>query len=120
MTLIDDSYPCPRCGEYGLVYDGMLAWRSGPRPPRELARKDVTLSARADVEREHCYHCTRCGAEFWQDVEQRSIHLYEEGAGGQYVYSGLFGWQRKTYEAGRPVIRDTFDPPKPRKQKPDG
>lgn len=66
---IYEARPCPKCGAHRLVYDGMLVWRSGPRPPRKLARKKVRFSRRADVEREHCYHCEACGAEFFQDVE---------------------------------------------------
>jgi DNA-directed RNA polymerase subunit RPC12/RpoP len=82
------TYSCPKCGK-PLVYDGMLVWRSGPRPPRNLASKNVGFSPRADYERERIYHCDHCGAEFWEDVEQRYPHLYEEGARGKYVYSAF-------------------------------
>lgn len=75
-----EARPCPKCGAHRLVYDGMLVWRSGPRPPRKLARKNVRFSHRADMERERCYHCEACGAEFFQDMETRRSHLYEEAA----------------------------------------
>jgi hypothetical protein len=81
-------YPCPKCGEL-LIYDGMLVWRSGPRPPRNLASKEVGFSPRADYERERIYHCEHCGGEFYEDVEQRHPHLYEEGVRGQYVYNAF-------------------------------
>lgn len=79
-------YPCPKCGEHRVVYDGLLVWRSGDRPPRNLARKQVGFSPRADYERERIYHCRNCGAEFYQDVEQRRFHLYEEGKQGVFRY----------------------------------
>jgi len=85
MTI--ESYPCPKCGEYRLIYEGMLVWRSGPRPPRNLARKQVAFSPRSDYERERLYHCGHCGTEYFQDVEQKSPHLYAENAAGQYVYN---------------------------------
>jgi hypothetical protein len=109
MAEIDSSYPCPKCGAYQLVYDGVLLWRSGPRPPRELARTDVGFSPRADVERERCYHCASCGAEFFQDVEQRSAHLYAEGGGGQYVYSGVHGWQVRRFDGGKWIVEAVKD-----------
>ncbi|MFC1974864.1 hypothetical protein ACFLXQ_00525 [Chloroflexota bacterium] len=86
---IDQSYPCPKCGEKRLVYDGMLVWRTGPRPPRKLARKQIGFSPRSDYERERIYHCENCEAEFYEDMEQRSIHLYEEGVIGKYVYNNI-------------------------------
>lgn len=85
MTLIE-TYPCPKCGEYRLVYDGMLVWRSGSRPPRRLARKEIGFSPRADYERERCYHCENCGAEFFEDVDSSVIRLYEEGGKGVYEF----------------------------------
>jgi predicted RNA-binding Zn-ribbon protein involved in translation (DUF1610 family) len=92
-------YPCPKCGEYRVLYEGMLVWRSGPRPPRKLARKQIVFSARADVERERIYHCEHCGAEFFQDVEQSRVHLYEEGVSGQYTYNGAWKtWQHRAYD----------------------
>jgi hypothetical protein len=92
---IYDSRPCPQCGEYRLVYDGMLVWRSGPRPPRNLARKKVGFSPRADYERERCYHCAACKAEFFEDMEIRQPHLYEEGTRHKYLYSALKrGWDK--------------------------
>lgn len=92
-----ESYPCPKCGEHRLIYDGMLVWRSGTRPPRNLARKQISFTARADYERERLYHCEQCGAEFFQDVEQHSVHLYEEHVGGQYLYNSawrVWEWRR--------------------------
>ena len=87
------------CGEYGLIYEGMLVWRSGPRPPRKLARKQVGFSPRADYERERLYHCDRCGTKFYQDMEQKSIHLYAETEIGHFV----FDHSRQAWEAtGRP------------------
>lgn len=91
---IDESYPCPVCGEGHLVYEGMLVWRSGPRPPRELARKNVGFSPRADYERERIYHCAGCGAEFFEDMENKRPHLYGE-KGGYYTYDRWEGiWRR--------------------------
>jgi hypothetical protein len=73
----------------------MLIWRSGPRPPRNLARKNAGFSPRADHERERCYHCAECKAEFFADMENRQPHLYEEGTRFKYLYSGLkHGWDR--------------------------
>lgn len=97
MTLWE-TYPCPKCGKAGLVYEGMLAWRHGPRPPRKLARKDLELGAGGDYERENLYHCSACGAQFFEDVEQRGqIHLYEEG-NGKYLYNQFTArWQRDVY-----------------------
>jgi hypothetical protein len=100
---INRTYPCPKCEENHLVYDGMLVWRNGPRPPRKLARKQVGFSPRADYERERIYHCKNCKAEFYEDMEQRSIHLYEEGVTGRYVYNNIerrwqlqkFPWKKK-------------------------
>ncbi len=83
MTLPEN---CPKCGQQSLVYDGTLVWRSGPRPPRELARTTVGFLPRADYELERLYHCLHCGAEFYADVEQRQPHLYEEGQPGRYTY----------------------------------
>ena len=99
--LLDNSYPCPKCGDYTLIYDGMLAWRSGPRPPHTLARKNIPLSIRADYERERCYHCANCGAEFWQDMDMpKKIHLYEEGVSGQYLYNAVEKqWELKFYDS---------------------
>ncbi|MBU0492944.1 MAG: hypothetical protein KKA73_29005 [Chloroflexi bacterium] len=95
IETIDQLYPCPQCDEYRLVYDGMLLWHSGPRPPRNLASRNVGFSPRADVERERCYHCEHCGAEFYEDVETRRSHLYVEGGGGYYTYNGAEKrWQR--------------------------
>jgi len=68
----------------------MLVWRSGSRPPRKLASKQVTFGFRGDYETERLYHCDQCGAEFFQDVEQRSTHLYEENVGGQYLYNSVW------------------------------
>lgn len=90
---------CPKCGEDSLVYDGMLVWRSGPRPPRKLARKEVGFSPRADYERERIYHCARCKAEFFEDMEQRRPHLYEEGQSGKYLYdTAQQCWTRRVYD----------------------
>lgn len=87
---------CPKCGENSLIYDGMLVWRSGPRPPRSLARKKVGFSPRADYERERIYHCDQCSAEFWEDMERGLPHLYEEGVSGRYTYDAANQrWIRK-------------------------
>lgn len=89
-----EAYSCPKCGWHTLVYDGMLVWRSGPRPPRKLASKDVNFLPRADYERERLYHCEHCGAEFYEDVEQKREHLYEEHGAGKYIYNrGTGVWQ---------------------------
>jgi len=77
---------CPRCGQDSLIYDGMLVWRSGPRPPRESARKKVGFSSRSDYERERIYHCGECGVEYWADADRRTPHLHEEGAPRRYTY----------------------------------
>jgi hypothetical protein len=84
-----EQYPCPKCGQYGLVYEGMLAWRSGPRPPRSLASMDVGFLPIADYERERLYACDHCKAEFYEDVEQRAPHLYDEHASGKYIYDRM-------------------------------
>lgn len=88
---------CPKCGKPGLVYDGMLAWGSGPRPSRKLASLEVDFLSRADYERENLYHCSQCGVQFYEDVEQRRrLHLYEEGVTGQYIYDRVTSsWQFK-------------------------
>ena len=86
------SYSCPNCGEYRLVCDGMWVWRSRPRPPRELARKEVAFAPRADRERERLVHCDHCGTEFYEDIEQRGgFHLCKEGVPGSLslVQTGL-------------------------------
>lgn len=102
--MITESYPCPKCGKHRLIYDGMLVWRSGPRPPRKLASKQESFSSRADYERERLYHCDQCGAEFFQDVEQRSIHLYEENVAGQYLYNGAWrAWEWRRFD---PIKRE--------------
>jgi hypothetical protein len=85
----EEIYPCPECGEACLVYDGALVWRSGTRPPRELARKDLNFMAvpRTDYERECHYHCTHCGAAFFEDVDSSLIHLYGHDGAICYVYN---------------------------------
>ena len=105
-----ESCPCPKCGDYRLVYDGMLAWRRGePRPSRNSSSKGgkppslgrlqgqqawLSSSVRADDERSSLYHCDSCRAEFFHDMGQRSLHLYEEGVSGKYVYDESTGqWQ---------------------------
>jgi hypothetical protein len=91
-----ENCPCPKCRQHTLVYDGMLAWRSGPRPPRSLASKHLASLPRADYEVEQLYHCQNCQAEFFADVEQRHLHLYEEGVGGQLIYNDLTTeWERR-------------------------
>jgi hypothetical protein len=90
-----------------VVYDGLLVWRSGPRPPRNLARKQVAFSPRADVERERIYHCEHCAAEYFSDVENRQPHLYAEG-GGLYTYNRTWKtWTHRFFdwEAGQLVTR---------------
>ncbi len=90
---VDETYPCPKCGQKSLVYDGWLAWRSGERPPRNLARKDVFTSPRGDYEVERIYHCAQCGVEFWEDTEiRRGVHLWEEGVSRKYEYDASRGW----------------------------
>lgn len=81
-----EQCPCPRCGEYRLTDDGMLAWRSGTRPPRSCARADIGYLPRADYEVERLYHCAACGAEYFADTEDSRLHLYPEGGGGRYDY----------------------------------
>jgi len=94
---IDQLYPCPQCGEHRLVYDGWLAWRSGPRPLRQWASKrPLPFSPRADRERERCYHCEHCGVEFFEDMETTRINLYVEGGAGSYTYDeAAGGWRRE-------------------------
>jgi DNA-directed RNA polymerase subunit RPC12/RpoP len=84
------SLPCPKCGQKGLTYDGMLVWRSGKRPPRAWACKEVSFSLNADYEHERCYHCAMCDAEFFEDLENKQVHLYEEDD-GQYSYDRATG-----------------------------
>jgi hypothetical protein len=86
--------PCPICGERKLVWEGILHWSGGSKPPRNLARKEVTFSRRADLEREYLYHCENCCSEYYQDWERirgrsPSIHLYEEG-GVLHEYNDAF------------------------------
>ncbi|MBN2146633.1 MAG: hypothetical protein JW726_04555 [Anaerolineales bacterium] len=90
---IENTHPCPKCGQMSLVYDGMLAWTDGhPRPPRHLASKNVTLSPRGNQEREDIYHCSHCGAEFFQDLEfHRQVHLWEV-KGKKYLHDSSHGW----------------------------
>ncbi len=85
--ILDESFPCPKCGERSLIYDGILAWRSGPRPPRELARKDAVMSTTGVFEAEYCYHCAQCHAEYFMDWESSSIELFDEGGSGLYIYN---------------------------------
>lgn len=120
--MVIESYPCPKCGEHCLIYEGMLVWRSGPRPPRRLARKHIAFSARADYERERLYRCEQCGAEFFQDVEQRSAHLYEEHVGGQYHYNSAWGaWEWRRFDpAKRQWTVRRLEPHKGREWKPRG
>jgi hypothetical protein len=68
-----------------------------------LARKQVGFSPRADYERERLYHCDNCGAEFFQDMEQRrSIHLYEEGVSGRYTYNAAEGrWEFRSFDRAK-------------------
>jgi len=88
--------PCPLCAEYRLIYDGMLAWRSGPRPPRSCARATIDYLPRADYEVEALYHCAACGAEFFEDTEDSRLHLYPEGGGGRYDYVPIAKeWRRR-------------------------
>jgi hypothetical protein len=62
-----------------------------------MASRDVGFLPRADYERERLYHCQNCEAEFYEDVEQREIHLYEEG-GSRYSYDNLSGsWQCRVW-----------------------
>lgn len=102
MTIPYENYPCPKCGQHSLIYDGMLVWRSGPRPPRALASKEVGFLPRADYERERLYHCAHCGAEFFEDVEQRGrVHLYEEHVAGRYTYDRATGvWRSESSGRG--------------------
>ena len=87
--------PCPKCDQQALVYDGMLIWRSGTRPPHAWARKDVVFTLNANYERERCYHCAGCGTEFFEDMETDWVHLYEEGD-GRYDYDPTTGtWARQ-------------------------
>jgi hypothetical protein len=55
----------------------------------------VAHSGRADVERERCYHCAHCGAEFFEDMESNRPHLFVEGGPGYYTYDRAGGrWRR--------------------------
>jgi hypothetical protein len=92
-------YPCPQCGEYRLAFDGILQWRSGSRPSRELARKNLPFPPRADYEREICYHCEHCGAEFFEDWDTSLIHLFAENGQVKYLYNAKKGaWQRENWD----------------------
>lgn len=110
MTM--ESYPCPKCRKYRLSYEGMLVWRTGePRPPRRAASKRgkpprrlaskqewLSTSPRADYERHSLYRCNNCRAEFSHNMGKRSIHLYEEGVSGIYIYDGVAkSWQFKSF-----------------------
>ena len=64
MTMV--SYPCPKCGEYRLVYHGTLVWRSGePRPPRRAATKQRGLRVGRQV---HTSGCLRLRALATRDI----------------------------------------------------
>lgn len=84
--MVIEQCPCPLCGASSLVCDGMLAWRSGPRPPRSCARATIDYLPRADYEVESLYHCDACGAEYFADAEDSRLHLYPEGGSGRYDY----------------------------------
>jgi predicted RNA-binding Zn-ribbon protein involved in translation (DUF1610 family) len=84
------SHPCPLCGMQQLVYDGIVRWRSGTRPPRSLARPREALgfSPRADYDESAYYHCASCGAEFVDHLISRHgpVTLQAVGGGPDYVY----------------------------------
>ena len=100
----EEVYPCPECGEPCLVYDGALVWRSGTRPSCEWARKDLDFLTlpRADYERECHYHCTHCGAAFFEDVDSSFVHLYGHDGAIRYLYNAVEEtWQYDRFdEAG--------------------
>ena len=78
------AIPCPDCAGQRLVWDGAVVWRSGTRPPRELATTGVIVfTARADIEIAHYFHCSQCGARFVDPVDGRRPHLHRERTGGQ-------------------------------------
>jgi hypothetical protein len=81
--------PCPVCGEYQLVYDGSVRWRSGTRPPRSLATKGpMGFSPRADYENAHYLHCQSCETKFIDHSDHRDYHiLHVEGGPGSYRYN---------------------------------
>ncbi len=90
------NYPCPKCGQPGLAYDGMLAWPAGPRPDRALARQDLVPDKLGKLEHQRIYHCSLCGGEFFEDMRAKRTHLYEEGREGKHVYNTLTGkWEHK-------------------------
>ncbi len=71
--------PCPQCGQRALEYDGSVGWSEGPRPGRKLATKEpLGFSSRADFEAAHYFHCTNCGAEFYDPIDDYRPVLYTE------------------------------------------
>lgn len=91
-------YPCPFCGAQRLMYDGIVRWRSGERPPRSLAvpREKLGFPARADYDESAYYHCEGCGAEYVDHLisSHGPVRLQAESGGPTYVYDSLTkGWQ---------------------------
>ena len=74
-----NTQPCPKCNRTSLVFDGSVKWRSGPRPPRELATKGcLGSSPRADFDVAHYLHCANCLARFYDLVDGRKPRLQVE------------------------------------------
>ncbi len=73
------SHPCPECGQQALEYDGSVKWSHGSRPGRTLAtKKPIGFSPRADFEIAHYFHCTACGAAFYDAVDSYRPYLHLE------------------------------------------
>jgi DNA-directed RNA polymerase subunit RPC12/RpoP len=92
--------PCPHCGERRLEYDGIVRWRSGPRPPRSLARPrdQLGFSPRADYDESAYYHCHSCGTEFIDHLvsSYAPLSLQAEGGGPTYVFNrSTKAWQKR-------------------------
>lgn len=115
-----EPYPCPKCGEYRLIYDGMLVWRSGERrPSRKMASKQgkppptwerkqawVSTRLRSEYERHSLYHCANCRAEFFRTMGRPNIHLYEESVAGMYTFDKVAkSWQFKSFAQAVQAVR---------------
>jgi hypothetical protein len=71
--------PCPVCAERALIWDGAVVWRSGSRPPRELATTGgIVFTARADIEIAHYFHCSNSETKFVDAVDSRRPYLHRE------------------------------------------
>lgn len=87
------SQPCPKCSRLELVFDGSVKWRSGPRPPRELAAtSQIATSPRADFEMAHYFHCAHCSTCFYDPLDGHKPHLILEKNQAAAEKPAASGW----------------------------